>query len=371
MTVVDAPYGTHQLLRFKADGAPVLAAATTGLATPGYTLIVDESAAADLYAVLVNKGCVPCGEEDWERARVTQGRPAPGAELTEVSKGGAWRGGGVFGTRVAGPSVCGAGRLPTHRAALVSAPIQPPPPPGLQPSRGRPLPCGLRQQGLLHRPGDDLQAQQPGRREAAAVGAAAEPARGAGRGDHGGRRRRREGRRADERGQPDGQRPLWARVPALQEQGGADRPQRWVGWLREAMPAARRCSRRAAVYPLDCPPPTPHTYTTGATVEVDGVKARVVAVPYLSRAFAADAAAPAPAAASESAEAEDSSLKERAEQARCVGADGVAGVFGWGAASNVLTEKLSDTITRNQIPNHAGRRRRRRKQQRRRRRRRG
>lgn len=49
------PYGTHQLLAFKAGGAPVIAAVTSGLALPGYTLIVDESAAGDLYALLVNK----------------------------------------------------------------------------------------------------------------------------------------------------------------------------------------------------------------------------------------------------------------------------------------------------------------------------
>lgn len=29
------------------------------------------------------QGCVPMGEADWERARITQGRPAAGAELTE------------------------------------------------------------------------------------------------------------------------------------------------------------------------------------------------------------------------------------------------------------------------------------------------
>lgn len=29
------------------------------------------------------QGCVPMGEADWERARITQGRPAAAAELTE------------------------------------------------------------------------------------------------------------------------------------------------------------------------------------------------------------------------------------------------------------------------------------------------
>jgi hypothetical protein len=55
MTVVDAPYGSHQMLAFKAGGAPVIVAAASGLALPGFTLIVDEAAAGDMYAVLVNK----------------------------------------------------------------------------------------------------------------------------------------------------------------------------------------------------------------------------------------------------------------------------------------------------------------------------
>jgi hypothetical protein len=48
------PYCRHQLLRF-GQGAPVIVAVGTGLAIPGYTFIVDESGAADLYAALVNK----------------------------------------------------------------------------------------------------------------------------------------------------------------------------------------------------------------------------------------------------------------------------------------------------------------------------
>lgn len=55
MTVTGAPYGSHQFLGFKPGGAPVIAAATSGLALPGYTLIVDEADAGDLYALLVNK----------------------------------------------------------------------------------------------------------------------------------------------------------------------------------------------------------------------------------------------------------------------------------------------------------------------------
>lgn len=50
------PYCHHQLLKF-GSSAPVIIAVGTGLALPGYTLIVDEAGAADLYAALVNKVC--------------------------------------------------------------------------------------------------------------------------------------------------------------------------------------------------------------------------------------------------------------------------------------------------------------------------
>lgn len=54
-----------------------------GLAITGYTLVVEESAAADLWSLLVARGAVPMGSDEWEVLRVLQGRPAPGRELTE------------------------------------------------------------------------------------------------------------------------------------------------------------------------------------------------------------------------------------------------------------------------------------------------
>lgn len=34
--------------------------------------------------LILHQGCVPMGEADWERLRIVQGRPAPGAELTDA-----------------------------------------------------------------------------------------------------------------------------------------------------------------------------------------------------------------------------------------------------------------------------------------------
>lgn len=82
LAIGNVQYARHQLLGF-GNRAPVVVAIGCGLASRGYNLIADESVAADLYSLLLSKGCAPMGEEDWEVVRVTQGRPAAGAELTE------------------------------------------------------------------------------------------------------------------------------------------------------------------------------------------------------------------------------------------------------------------------------------------------
>jgi folate-binding protein YgfZ len=79
--IVGAPYGTHTVLGF--GGKPVIAMVGGGLPGPGYTLIVEESAAADLWRVIAARGAIPMGSIAWNIARVVAGRPVPGAELTE------------------------------------------------------------------------------------------------------------------------------------------------------------------------------------------------------------------------------------------------------------------------------------------------
>jgi tRNA-modifying protein YgfZ len=79
--IVGAPYGTHTVLGF--GGKPVIAMVGGGLPGPGYTLIVEESIAADLWRVIAARGAIPMGSTAWDIARVVAGRPVPGAELTE------------------------------------------------------------------------------------------------------------------------------------------------------------------------------------------------------------------------------------------------------------------------------------------------
>ena len=55
----------------------------SGLAQPGFTLMAEAAAGADLWQALLTAGATPLGEQVWQELRVRQGRPLPGAELTE------------------------------------------------------------------------------------------------------------------------------------------------------------------------------------------------------------------------------------------------------------------------------------------------
>jgi tRNA-modifying protein YgfZ len=79
--ISDRPYGTHQLCKF--GDLEIRVAVGSGLATPGYTLIVEAVQAATLWQELVKLGVIPLGERVWEQLRIEQGRPMPSAELTE------------------------------------------------------------------------------------------------------------------------------------------------------------------------------------------------------------------------------------------------------------------------------------------------
>lgn len=64
-------------------GVAVRVAQGSGLATPGYTLIMDLQAAGTVWSKLTTEGAVPFGDRLWETLRIQQGRPTPDRELTE------------------------------------------------------------------------------------------------------------------------------------------------------------------------------------------------------------------------------------------------------------------------------------------------
>lgn len=74
-------HGTHQ--EFTIGDITLRVAIGSGLATPGYTLIVPIDQAAQLWQQLVNFDITPIGTNLWETLRILQGRPIPDAELTE------------------------------------------------------------------------------------------------------------------------------------------------------------------------------------------------------------------------------------------------------------------------------------------------
>lgn len=81
IVLVDQTYAQHEQV-FLADQA-VRIAIGSGLATEGYTLIMDVESAATIWDSLIQKGCVPMGDRGWEQLRIQQGRPMPDQELTE------------------------------------------------------------------------------------------------------------------------------------------------------------------------------------------------------------------------------------------------------------------------------------------------
>lgn len=74
-------YGNHQV--FKVAGVEVRVAVGSGLATAGYTLIVDVEKSPQLWTILTEAGAIPLGENCWNTLRIEQGRPLPDSELTE------------------------------------------------------------------------------------------------------------------------------------------------------------------------------------------------------------------------------------------------------------------------------------------------
>ena len=79
--IVGQPDVTHQIVQM--GSAEVRVAVGSGLATPGYTLILPVGEAATVWSHILQAGAVPLSDRAWEQLRIEQGRPAPDHELTE------------------------------------------------------------------------------------------------------------------------------------------------------------------------------------------------------------------------------------------------------------------------------------------------
>lgn len=74
-------YASHQQLTL--NNIEVRIARGSGLALPGYTLIVPATNAANLWQTLTTADATPMGDRVWQQLRIEQGRPLPDYELTE------------------------------------------------------------------------------------------------------------------------------------------------------------------------------------------------------------------------------------------------------------------------------------------------
>jgi tRNA-modifying protein YgfZ len=79
--IIGQQSGEHTLLTI--DEIAVRIARGSGLATPGYTLIVPVTGAATLWSKLTSMGAIPTGDRFWSNLSIQQGRPTPDRELTE------------------------------------------------------------------------------------------------------------------------------------------------------------------------------------------------------------------------------------------------------------------------------------------------
>lgn len=81
ISISEMSHASHQPVNIA--GVETRLAVGSGLSIPGFTLIALTADGAELWKTLTEAGAVPIGEQGWQRLRIEQGRPMPGAELTD------------------------------------------------------------------------------------------------------------------------------------------------------------------------------------------------------------------------------------------------------------------------------------------------
>ena len=76
--IIGQSYGNHLLVN-----DAVIVAVGSGLASPGYTLILPVSEKQRVWSQILELGAVELSHRAWDALRILQGRPAPDAELTD------------------------------------------------------------------------------------------------------------------------------------------------------------------------------------------------------------------------------------------------------------------------------------------------
>lgn len=89
--LVGQPYGTNR--HYNVNGMPITVGVGNIISDEGFSLLMSPAAADSVWKTLLSQGAIPLGSNAWEKLRITQGRPAPGKELTNdfnVLEAGLW-----------------------------------------------------------------------------------------------------------------------------------------------------------------------------------------------------------------------------------------------------------------------------------------
>ncbi|MEL6461746.1 MAG: folate-binding protein [Cyanobacteria bacterium J06621_15] len=81
--IIGQPYGSHIKIPNLNGEKENIIAVGSGLATQGYTLILNTNNKEEIWSKIIESGAVEINNNDWEMLRILQGRPQPDKELTD------------------------------------------------------------------------------------------------------------------------------------------------------------------------------------------------------------------------------------------------------------------------------------------------
>jgi folate-binding protein YgfZ len=81
--IIGKPYGNHINIPNVNDEKENIIAVGSGLASPGYTLILNAKKKQEIWSKIIEIGAIEINDNDWEMLRILQGRPQPESELTD------------------------------------------------------------------------------------------------------------------------------------------------------------------------------------------------------------------------------------------------------------------------------------------------
>ena len=81
--IIGKPYGSHIQIPNLNEEKENIIAVGSGLASSGYTLILNANQKEEIWQKIIESGAVEIDDNDWEMLRILQGRPQPDSELTD------------------------------------------------------------------------------------------------------------------------------------------------------------------------------------------------------------------------------------------------------------------------------------------------